>query len=775
MHDALQQGKTQEFGAPAAVPTIQDGQHKRKITWIVGISILLLGFFLIAVSVSSFYGLKRFQSSLSFITDESLPRVFRSSQTITQLSSLLVSAEQLVNVNNGAERRIAYSNMSSELDEIIMGLVDMGPEEAAMSGQLSALIEYLDQLNALMSQKIWMNKNLGDLGNKLPELLKALPMFPPNQNFGRYTGVQLNRQLVALGLVISDWRLYALGDHRKLNPAQIRRDVAQSIKEIRKFFEGINDELAVAVRDGIDEVEQLVLGPDGVVELLELQIIMRSEIKSVHGVCRRIMQDLVTTQTTLFNSMVSSSTTIATRTNDQLGLFIQFFLFIGLSSILLSVGLYLYFRRAFIKRLEVLNSKVLAGVQGRWEELDTSGADEITTISRSVNYFARELNVAKEQAEASNKSKSAFLANMSHEIRTPMNAIIGFSRMAAETELDAEQRNYVNKINSSAHFLLSIINDILDFSKIEAGKLDVEYIPFDLRTVIDSVAAACEAKAVPKGLEFGVLVDKRLPRVLMGDPVRLFQVLNNLGDNAVKFTQSGKVILNVEMCGKLDASIEVAFSISDEGIGLTSNQLEKLFQPFMQADVSTTRRFGGTGLGLTITKSLVALMGGEIIVKSEFGQGSTFVIRLALGKTDQSISENRHNGEMQDLMPRLQGKYILMVEDNIINQEIMLALLEKTEARIDIAGNGAEALEKIAENDYGMVLMDVQMPIMDGISATVEIRKMGDDVKASVPIIAMTAHAMNEDVRRCLQAGMNDHVPKPVEPDILYSVISKWI
>lgn len=222
--------------------------HKRKITWVVGLSIFVLGAFLITVSVTSYYGLKRFQNSLSVITDESLPRVFRSSQTITQLSSLLVSAEQLVNVSSSAERRIAYSNMSQQLDEIIVGLMDMGPEESAMSGQLAALIEYLDQLNALMSQKIWINQSLVDLSDKLPEVLKMLPVFPPGQRFGNYSGMQLNQLLASFSLTISDWRFYALGGSNS-TPAQLTRSANQTFSDMKRVFAGVSGVEAQLVRN----------------------------------------------------------------------------------------------------------------------------------------------------------------------------------------------------------------------------------------------------------------------------------------------------------------------------------------------------------------------------------------------------------------------------------------------------------------------------------------------------------------------------------------------
>ena len=747
---------------------------RRRITWVVAVSIILLGAFLLTVAGTSIYGLKLFQSSLSVITEESLPRVMRSSQTMTQLSALLVNAEQLVNVGNGAERRIVYGKMAQQLDEIISGMEQMNGEETIMSGQLIALIEYLDQLNSLLSQKLFVNQGLAGIAEDLSRVAKQAQLLPRMQSYGSYTGEELNEYLGDFSLALADWRYYAMSGS-SVNLRELTDEAVEALQAMSEMFSGLDDPRTDKIKAAMAESERLVLGADGMVALLQRQISLRSEIRSVHGVCRRIMQDLVAAQTTIFNSLINSSARTTSSTAEDLGKFIQFFVIIGIAFFGLSVALYLYFRKAFIKRLEVLNSRVLSGVHGSWQELDTGGSDEITTISRSVNHFARELNIAKEQAEASNQAKSAFLANMSHEIRTPMNAIIGFSRMAAETGLSQEQRNYIEKISGSAQFLLSIINDILDFSKIEAGKLDVEKIPFEIQVVIDNVAAACEAKARDKGLSFKVSTDKKIPQILAGDPVRVFQVLNNICDNAVKFTASGSVALEVRLVGDGPDEVLMRFSVSDQGIGLTPEQRSKLFMPFTQADVSTTRRFGGTGLGLTITKSLVELMGGEISVISEFGVGSTFTITLPMGKTSQEASELPSHSDVPEPILHLAKKRILMVEDNAINQEILLALMEKTGARMDIAENGQEALDKVAAANYDMILMDVQMPVMDGITATREIRKLADPLKSRVPIIAMTAHAMLEDVQRCLEAGMNDHVAKPVEPGILYRVIAKWI
>lgn len=747
---------------------------RRRITWVVAVNIIILSIFLLTVAGTSIYGLRLFQSSLSGITAESLPKVLGSSKTMTQLGTLFVSVEQLVNVDTGAERRIVYDKMAEQLNDIIQSMEEMYDEESIMGQQLYALIEYLEQLDSLISQKLQVNQGLYDMSGKIHEAAGLLEALPRGQRYGEHTGLELNELLAKFSLDLDNWRLYALSG-LNVSMAQLTYDSAETLRRMAEVFGPLEGAGLDNIRAAITRSERLMLEPDGMIELLQRQIGLRSEIRSVQGVCRRIMHDMVAIQTTLFNALINSSASIAGSTADDLGKFIQFFIVIGVAFLGLCLGLYLYFRRAFIKRLEVLNHRVLNGVSGNWEELDTGGSDEITTISRSVNYFARELNIAKKQAEASSRAKSAFLANMSHEIRTPMNAIIGFSRMASETRLSQKQRHCIDKINGSAHFLLSIINDILDFSKIEAGKLDVERIPFDMHMVIDSVAAACEAKALAKGLEFVVNKDARLSRVLVGDPVRIFQVLNNICDNAVKFTSRGKVTLDVRVLEDRRNDSCLRFSVIDQGIGLTPDQLGKLFMPFTQADASTTRRYGGTGLGLTITKSLVDLMGGDIDASSEFGKGSTFSVTLRLGKTDQDISGP--DSPEEDCAPilHLGQKRVLMVEDNAINQEILLALMEKTGARIDIVCNGQEALDKVYEVNYDMILMDVQMPVMDGITATGKIRGLEDPVKSAVPIIAMTAHAMTEDIRRCREAGMNDHVSKPVDPDVLYGVIAKWL
>jgi len=404
-------------------------------------------------------------------------------------------------------------------------------------------------------------------------------------------------------------------------------------------------------------------------------------------------------------------------------------------------------------------------------EITAKSGDALQAALKKQTDIAEEMTI---KAQEASKSKSAFLANMSHEIRTPMNGVIGMLQLLSETRLSQEQQGYVASTVYSANALLTLINDILDFSKIEAGKLEIEIIDFDIKDMMDAVIDTLAPKAFEKGLELFYLIEKNVPMLLSGDPARIRQILLNLIGNAIKFTEKGKIFIKIQLEKETTTDCILLFEVKDTGLGIPTDKTSKLFHLFTQVDASTTRKFGGTGLGLAISKQLTELMGGNIGVTSKPDEGSVFWFTVKLEKQEFTHADDKVNQIAPDkekpleIYPHLK---ILIAEDNIINQKVVSIMLKKMGHSITIADDGLKALQLYKQGSFDLILMDIQMPVMDGEEATRKIRRFEKKGKTHIPIIALTANAMKGDKERFIESGMDNYVTKPIKKEKLLKAI----
>ena len=405
-------------------------------------------------------------------------------------------------------------------------------------------------------------------------------------------------------------------------------------------------------------------------------------------------------------------------------------------------------------------------------------ANNTVRLTREINArkkIEKELKVAKQQADAANRCKSAFLANMSHEIRTPLSAIIGMAHIMKNEGLPPAQEERLNKIDQAGKHLLSVINDVLDLSKIEAEKFHLEQKNISIESLVENVASMLADRIREKDIKLFTCLEKT-PRNLLGDSTRLQQAILNFTNNALKYTEQGSITISTQLLNEDESSVLVRFQVQDTGIGIEPGDIPRLFHAFEQADTTVTKKYGGTGLGLAINKKLAGLMGGDVGVESTVGQGSCFWFTARLNKNSKSIEykqTSQHSLADQLLLEHFAGTRVLIAEDEPINREISTYLLESAGLIVDQAENGEIAVELAKQNDYTLILMDLQMPRLNGFDATHVIRSIPG--RENIPILALTANAFDEDRQRCQDAGMNGHITKPVNREFLYATIFKWL
>ena len=751
----------------------------------VGTPLSIIGLLVIVIGSLAVFEFYQFSSSFSDFSTRTIPHITSSARLSSLLNQLLYKTERLARARSQAERRIATDNINRQF-AVIEGLsFDMAHSFKAdpPTSHLDLLRNTLTELDRYIDRKLVMEKKTEDAIGKLLGTEKNLIVS------GRMILSDVSEQD---NQILTKWfrltleimkKTFEITNQDSLYDAKyIKTQLEEQVSRLEELTDNLSENNKVLIEQLQSELLSSVQGPDSLVAMAITKIEISSSTIGKSNFAASLVEEIGYAGSSYFLAMNEAAQHNIEDISDRLTNRVQLLGSLTILAVFIAIIVFIYFRVALIGRLMDVNSAVLARIAGKDVAIKQAGNDEISDIARSINYFITELSNAKTNAEEANKAKSKFLAHMSHEIRTPLNAIIGFCGIAINEDPPAEIRSYLEKIDYSSQSLLAIINDILDFSKIEAGALAIERISFSLEEQLEKLLVAINMRCEEKGLNFTLDLDPRIPPTLSGDPFRLGQILSNLLTNAVKFTRRGEVSLSVNLARNPTKAVTLEFTVTDTGIGMTEEQMNKLFNPFVQADSSITRRYGGTGLGMTITKLLVEKLHGTIKIESKVDKGTRVFFAMPFSNPASSGVQALASGpgqagsSKQDLLKRLAQKHILLVEDNFINQQVAQKVLENEGIRVSVAENGREALDCLKEENHGfdLIFMDVQMPEMDGYTTTMKIREM-DSNAAALPIIAMTAHAMPEDYRKCLDAGMNGFVSKPIDLDELFSILIRFL
>ena len=802
---------------------------RRSLARVFGGGLLTMVFLFTCVLLLNVLNLFGVRTAVLELSQRSLPEVTTGSEAINQLNRLLSQTERLAHAVSEAERRIAYADIVSQF-KLIHAMVARQKSLAEWKAQLEVMEISLDELQQLVTRRLDAEKRVSVAQTGLfaameNALLAARGLRQDNQPSCATSGEGGELVPCEMGMTdsVGNWLGGALNIvNRALslsfsaNYGQFRRIEAE-VHQLYEQWQALP--LDTSTRDALAPhvlaLHDRLFEKGGLLPVAQELLTLIGQCTGKSNFARSMVAEVNSAKLNAFNLMLNSTEAQAARLSESMTRNTIAVSVLAALALLLAVGGYWYVRRKFLNRLVRLNAAVRSRVRGEDVPIVEQGNDEISDIARSVNYFTTEIGIAKQEAEASNQAKSEFLANMSHEIRTPMNAVIGFAHLLQQTDLTDKQADYLHKLAGSARSLLGVINDVLDFSKIEAGHMDIEQVVFSLDSVLQGAVSLISLKAEAKGLKLSVEVASDVPPLLRGDPLRLGQILGNLCSNAEKFTEQGGICIRVsrseerlpcpipalapsdkpgeERDAAAPGTVLLRFEVSDTGIGLSRDEISKLFAAFSQADASTTRRFGGTGLGLVISKRLAELMGGAIGVESAPGQGSTFYFTAWFSRFGAFLAGD---AEPENPLPGTAGAKrttretairaeagpgfpaaipVLLVEDNEINREIAAELLHRLGLAVDQAADGRQAVDMARDKSYELIFMDIQMPVMDGFEATEKIRALPGDRGRNVVILAMTAHAMAGDREKSLAAGMNDHLTKPIIPEELEAKVRSWL